>query len=1816
MKQSSRLSSAVFQLTPTRTRCDLIIISNDKKEKIASGLLNPFLAHLKTAQDQIAKGGYSILLEPETGSDTSWFTKATLERFVRFVSTPEILERVYTIETEILQIGEAIALQSSNDIGQSIAGNHQRKSLGGYEGGKSVQNADDEKAIVLYTPGVLQPEANGSCSQEENSKVQLLKVLETRKIALQKEQGMAFARAVAAGFDIDHVAALVSFAECFGAMRLMEACSRFMDLWKCKHETGQWLDIEASEALSTQLDFSAVKASGIVLSGASNNQDESYQERASENNGKSGSNAADNPVSNGQQEHFQGQYPHLVFPPWSMHAPPGPQPVFQAYPVQGMPYYHSYAGNGPFVQPHHYSLEHSPSNLGSHPGQNRLDVRDSNNESEMRETGRSSSLDDTASDGEASHSRRSRKKAGGSNKKKPGMVVIRNVNFITSKEKKSGSETNSESHSDVDTENENVDDDGEDVIHQKRSSKSGGSQLRSGDKLNFHNDEVSILGKDTDDRHWQAFQDCLLRGNDEDAQADNEGMFAMEKGVKLKRHANTASDDSLALCARDGSEMQDNRMKDIQRISGSASRRLRGYGGEVQFSSKDNDFRGSDDQTDIQFDETNGKKILYRTAHEDYMIGNQRSQANFRNSSDPLALNRFETTINQSDRELSSGMADETLIGPLRSMSLDQDGRTDRTVIDMDSEIPSKYQKSGPKGTKNKVEYEPNDLSLMPERRIDKRPIEYDPALDYEMQVCAEVSEKKRGKDVTNNVKGGLKKSDKDRRSKVTSDSLQKQRTGGPMRKTKPSKVNPLEDARARAEKLRAYKADLQKMKKEQEEAQMKRLEALKLERQKRIAARGGPNAIKPSTPSPQAKQVPTKPSAATNRGSKFSDSEPGSSSPLQRSKVRTSVGSGVSHKASKASILSEGSPVAGNRLVRSSSSLSDTKREINGITPDSKASMSRIRRLSEPKTITNPPVITMKTRSAEAVLKRKLLEGPERNKVSAIINLDRSKAATLPELKIKTTKLHVNADENTSAVKDIQKVNGVRPSVVPEKAELNAKTCSQRHELDVDENPIVEKTVVVLECEKPSAPTLQSPERKQQVKSSHAEKDPPNFASTTASEQPYMAPYARISSLEDPSTHRTEYVKAPLVSPGLAPRAEETLKALVPDVKAIKVDKNQVSSEKTSVKEPSKGLRRLLMFGKKNHSSSSVDRSVDSECTSGDGIEHDDNARKTISTGEVHTLKNLISQDETSTDGNAPQKRFSAARVRFCSSVCSDGVGDSRPQLKEEAAAEDPKIVSQEHIIREVVENKLGLSKETSLGNVMAGYSGPCKPKSLSDLFMVPNDDPIKTMAKNEGRELEEPLMDYLSSQSNGCQKVLDLKYSSMRSANDHAAMETDRPMSLASVYRSSENSNESREEDAEKNTVKDLVECIRLQNVAPNTTEHCSSTGLTKGISLSEGSHINANMQRSHEHDRLHLLPFPAGTSTVEDMETSKSGFESVHMKELKKSLMVSSPISNKGVDRQRQRKNSARTKSEGNDVIVRFLRSSISEREIFKHFSSCGEIKKIEYPDVQLPLLKTACINFKTREGLEKAIDISGSHFHGRSIIVESATSENRTPTIPVPSLLGDPDIPAALVKNPTRTIRIERLTQEISSCHIVEALAFCKSNVSGYFLGSSHSVAYVELETEIGKERALAKQSINVLGKHLVMLRIDCPRTTAVRISSTESLKLNDALSICKSLGDINSSLPRASNMLDVYFKLAEWPNMLKILNRLNGCTVEGRRLQAAPAPVFPPEVLLALWRHPEERKHVKATALALLHKLELNAWDTSELAFLENDFFST
>lgn len=1084
MKSKTRLDSAVFQLTPTRTRCDLYIIANDKKEKIASGLLNPFIAHLKTAQDQIAEGGYSVLLQPESGSNATWFTKCTVESFVRFVSTPEILERVYTIESEILQIEEAIAIQGNNDI--MIEDQHV-KPLAINEGNKPGHDADDNKAIVLYKPGAH--ETSGSIAKEGNSKVQLLNVLETRKTVLKKEQGMAFARAVAAGFEIDHVANLLSFAECFGASRLMNACLRFIDLWKQKHESGQWVEIEPEDAISTKSDYSAMNASGIMLSSHNN------ETRSEATTPETKEKTSFDPNSIGQQQYHTGQFAHPVYPPWPMQTSPGGVPVYQAYHMQGMsPYYQHYPGNGPFYPPPYPPME-DPNRRQS------MENSESGIMNEERKSG----------------------------KKKSGKVVIRNINFINSK--KQNSSEDDESASDTDTES---DTNKKTLKSPKRKSKKE---------------------SESDNSHWDAFQSFILKGAEEGGSGSNEDMFSMERNPQKKRQQKTGDDPLIHGKHHDDGE------------------------------------NGKFGQIDSY--ERNGRKIVYRNGNDDFMVGG-REQANVRDSLDPSVNSGFEDRNRNQNR---NGIDDEGIMVSIRSNSGVNDNRD---TINMDYEIPTRSQNQ-----ENKVNYEPHDLTLIRERSHENRSIGYDPALDYEMQLLEDQKKSKEGLTLTE-VKKGSKSGEKIQRS----GSLDKK----PVRKLKPSKVNStVEDARVRAEKLRSYKADLQKMKKEQQDAEVKRLEALKIERQKRIAARAKANSNSIST----RKSLPSKFSPISQKPSKFTDSEPGSSSPLQRSKIRPN--STNSKKPVTTTKLTDGSN--NNRMTRSMSSLSETKKEVNSVTPDSKASMTRIRRLSEPKKInthtttvtSNSNINSLKTRSVDSVTKGKLSNGPEIKKISAIISLDQSKGASLPELKIKTSKVTSNLSEKFSNTKEENPVN------------LSERLLIQND--NTDENPmIIDKSVVMLEDKQPAESSrINNGFDGNFGTEGNIEEDSRKVEIVDKLTESYQAPYARVSSFEDPSTRNSEYAKAPQTNFG----SGGSEKAYISDFNNLKLEKIPEVVEKPQVKEV-KGFRRLLKLGKKNHGPS--------ESASGNGSQ----SHNVASSGGVHTLKTLISEDQTPTQGQKCECCFS----------------------------------------------------------------------------------------------------------------------------------------------------------------------------------------------------------------------------------------------------------------------------------------------------------------------------------------------------------------------------------------------------------------------------------------------------------------------------------------------------------------------------------------------------------------------------------------------
>ncbi|WOL16743.1 hypothetical protein Cni_G25531 [Canna indica] len=1263
MRSEARLDSAVFQLTPTRTRCDLVIIANGKKEKLASGLLTPFLAHLKTAQDQIDKGGYSITLEPDPEIDATWFTKGTVERFVRFVSTPELLERVTTIESEILQIDNSIAIQSNDNLGPNNVCI------------KSSVDADAGKAIVLYKPGSqsIPPDSNGSAPQEEeNSKLQLLKVLETRKMVLRKEQGMAFARAIAAGFDLDNLEDLIPFCESFGASRLKEACLRFTDLWKKKHETGQWLEVEAVDAMSTRSEFAAINASGIIFTADSMIQKDHMDAQSvyggdmvTDSDGKTDKQMPSEPkVSLGNQEHFQGQFQHPTYPQWAMHPPPGP-PMFQPYPMQGMPYYQNYPGGIPYFHPPYPPTEDHRFNSSRRKGSKRhsMDSKDIESESWERSTPSQDDTDENTSDHEkeSSHGRKSHKKVGRSGKKKSSVVVIRNINYVASKKHGAGnseSDQQSASESEAEEESEHVHSDVRESKHKHstRTSKKEDSRTKHVEYSDVHGNDKATYGEEADSGNWQAFQSFLLQA-EEKSQTVNEDMFMGEKEPPLKKRQSIGEADPI-VPQRDYGDFDDHITAGFDSSNGNASRIKQKLSDDPLLVSSN-----GRDAIDNQFKEIESVGGAFRRmSNDEFMIYEQEKQFSGRTSSDPLIDPSSELAGNAVEAAKSSSynITDDSFMLPYRFSS--QEFVSDNiTVIDMDSEIPTAPQKAQDSydDSKNQIWYEPDDLSMVPDRGMESLSIGYDPAMDYDFEISVVNTvklETGNEEDISTTTKEEPQKSDKERNSKASNDSVEKRRKDALARRGTSSRLNSLTEAQKRAEKLRSYKLDLQKVKKEREEEARKRIEALKMERQKRIAARSGSTFTQsPSTPQQTKPRLATRSSPSPYKGSKFSDAEPASSSPLRKLPARTSLnGSSDTPKVTKSSI-SDGN---NHGLTRSTSSLPDSKKERNGLLSEAKTDSPRMKRHSDPKNSSNQRASSVKSVTTDQI--------PKRSKPDEIVQLDESKSATLPELRIKIKTSSDRVENGTVSKEPLKKEIGSKTSQVCDSTDR--KSTNGKSPSNSDENPVIEKTVVMLEDNVVTAPIIQQSEEMIDTRDrSHedgsvtryaaihappspvvitqaedsgeskldeqqsfdevvvldSKNEPPKSSDLNETAKSYEAPYARVTSLEEPVTDHLENYDDGV------PASEFEMPTVHAERNTLHMSSFENSSLEDQIHEihdkprskETKGFRKLLKFGRKSHSPASGEGTLDSDASS-----VDDQTVSAVITNDVSRSFSLLS--------------------------------------------------------------------------------------------------------------------------------------------------------------------------------------------------------------------------------------------------------------------------------------------------------------------------------------------------------------------------------------------------------------------------------------------------------------------------------------------------------------------------------------------------------------------------------------------------------------
>ncbi|KAF7076614.1 hypothetical protein CFC21_081240 [Triticum aestivum] len=1233
MRPETRLDSAAFQLTPTRTRCDLIVIANGRKEKIASGLLNPFVAHLKAAQDQIAKGGYTILLQPDPAADAPWFTRGTVERFVRFVSTPEVLERVTTIESEILQLEDAIAVQSNENLGLKSGEGHNGKPVdSSMEGGKTGYNTDGDKALVLYKPDAhpASPLQNDDGVHEEHSKVQLLRVLEIRKTVLRKEQAMAFARAVAAGFDIDNLIYLISFAERFGASRLMKACTQFIDLWRQKHETGQWIDVEP-ETMSARSEFPPFNASGIMFMGEKETMSVSNGDTNGEDAAK-----ADHRAPHHPHEYHHGPY-QSGYPPWAMHPP---------YPMQGMPPY--YPGANPYYpppypptdDPRYNHSERRPSRKHS------ADSKDFDNSDEESD-------DQSGSERESSHGRKSSKKGKRSGKKN--VIVIRNVN-VTSKKKHRSSE--SESHSGSDVSSEDSDDSHRKSSrrnHHKRSSskkKGGKKTIESEDE--YTKDGMSNGQQDGDQGNWNAFQNFLLRDEEKTRDNNDADMFASEREPPpppRRRETTGNMDDPILLSERGSADVDERNGIPFNTANGRIRARQMMSGDELMMSGEGRSFVDGD-MKEIEA----GGGGYRRGANDDFMVYGHDNSMDRGSSLDPLAEGHYKRPTLEEKKNVHG--VDESFMIPVSSTSHDNLGADGRTAIDIDAELGTSVQKTSDAKAGGELFYEPDEL--MPERGVEDVSFGYDPSMDYDshMQIHPDVGvEDANAEDLSACVEDEGKMPAKDKKLRGSHEGLDKRRKDASARRLSAPK-GPLTDAQKRAQNLRAYKAGLQKEKKELEAEQIKRLERLKQERQKRIAARSG--ASNPISTPPQAKAKPSpKVSPSTHKSSKFTDAEPGSSSPLRKIiPARSSTPGSDPHKTAKASKLGGDSSSA---VSKSTSSLAEIKKEKSGRT---ESSIERLKKLAEPKSnasTDHPP--NPKSVSSDYPRRRSLPEDVQTKKISAIMQLDETKSAALPELKVKSPRTPAAVVvKNKAAAKVTKEAPRGGPKAHATSESRDGKKSSNGKVSRVsssDDNVVVEKTVVMLENEVVSTPPVVLPSGR----SAESETRSDDRMENPSLEQEYIAiraPPSPIDLPEDanPTIHTSdnqlnsyevdvpEYKKdelekpAPLAlmeeKPYEAPFAREpetlaraaSVRARVPEpaAYAVSAEETHGGSDKPRSKEP-KGLRKLLKFGKKSHTST-----MDSDASSVDEAP----------AGDGSMLKNLISQDDSAGSSYKASRSFS----------------------------------------------------------------------------------------------------------------------------------------------------------------------------------------------------------------------------------------------------------------------------------------------------------------------------------------------------------------------------------------------------------------------------------------------------------------------------------------------------------------------------------------------------------------------------------------------
>ncbi|XP_016449090.1 uncharacterized protein LOC107774133 isoform X3 [Nicotiana tabacum] len=206
-----------FQIFPSQNRYESHICYGNKLETLTSGLLEQLVLHSPKIKSLHSKGSDSNFRFRPLGnlSDAKWFTKSTLIRFLRIVSSSPTIDMAKAMVNEISQLEEARKFHVSL-----------------YSKGPQDRIGSDETAECDYSSGAVSSsqQADDNSSSSDASKNELLRAIELRLTALKGELAAAIDQAAGTTCSFEDVINIEKFSYYFGAVEMRNCLQKFIAL--------------------------------------------------------------------------------------------------------------------------------------------------------------------------------------------------------------------------------------------------------------------------------------------------------------------------------------------------------------------------------------------------------------------------------------------------------------------------------------------------------------------------------------------------------------------------------------------------------------------------------------------------------------------------------------------------------------------------------------------------------------------------------------------------------------------------------------------------------------------------------------------------------------------------------------------------------------------------------------------------------------------------------------------------------------------------------------------------------------------------------------------------------------------------------------------------------------------------------------------------------------------------------------------------------------------------------------------------------------------------------------------------------------------------------------------------------------------------------------------------------------------------------------------------------------------------------------------------------------------------------------------------